>query len=417
MTQQHAAKFFLSTVLLTLLQTNFLYSRSVAVESSFSSDKINRILEEAASGDTVLFRQGHYFVNNLLILKPLILIGEKFPVLDGNDKFQIMSISSDNVFVEGIKFANTGRSSMNDLSAIRIIQSRNIHINNNIFENTFFGIYSSASSGCFITNNKIKSISVSELESGNGIHCWKSDSMYITNNYITGHRDGIYFEFVTNSFIEKNISEGNLRYGLHFMFSHSNIYSDNTFRFNGAGVAVMYSHRVTMIGNTFSENKGGGSYGILLKDISDSRIDKNHFINNTVGIYMEGTSRIHVEANTFESNGWGFRIQSSCADIEIEKNNFIGNTFDVATNGTLMLNKFSKNYWDKYDGYDINKDGIGDVPYRPVSLFSMVAEKMPYSIMLFRSFMVMILEKAEKAIPGITPIDLKDDSPLMKIVK
>ncbi|MBK5285546.1 MAG: nitrous oxide reductase family maturation protein NosD, partial [Bacteroidia bacterium] len=75
------------------------------------------------------------------------------------------------------------------------------------------------------------------------------------------------------------------------------------------------------------------------------------------------------------------------------------------------------NYWDKYDGYDINKDGIGDIPYRPVSLFSMVAEKMPYSLMLFRSFMVMLLEKAEKAIPGITPIDLKDDSPLMKIVK
>ena len=89
----------------------------------------------------------------------------------------------------------------------------------------------------------------------------------------------------------------------------------------------------------------------------------------------------------------------------------------MATNGTLVLNKFSNNYWDKYDGYDLNKDGIGDVPYRPVSLYSMVAEDMPYSIMLFRSFMVMLMERTEKAIPGITPVYLKDDSPLMKAAR
>src|SRR5678815_4171443 len=68
---------------------------------------------------------------------------------------------------------------------------------------------------------------------------------------------------------------------------------------------------------------------------------------------------------------------------------------------------------DRYEGYDLNKDGIGDVPYRPVSLYSMVAEDMPYSIMLYRSFMVMLLERSEKAIPGITPVDLKDDACLL----
>ena len=35
---------------------------------------------------------------------------------------------------------------------------------------------------------------------------------------------------------------------------------------NGAGVAVMYTHDVSMIGNTFSENSGSASYGLLLKD-------------------------------------------------------------------------------------------------------------------------------------------------------
>jgi nitrous oxidase accessory protein len=86
----------------------------------------------------------------------------------------------------------------------------------------------------------------------------------------------------------------------------------------------------------------------------------------------------------------------------------------VATNGTMMLNKFYQNYWDKYEGYDMNRDGMGDVPYHPVSLYSMVIEQNPNSVILLRSFMVSLLDKAEKAIPSLTPVDLVDDKPLMK---
>ncbi len=95
-------------------------------------------------------------------------------------------------------------------------------------------------------------------------------------------------------------------------------------------------------------------------------------------------------------------------------NNFSNNTFDIATNGSLVLNKFDHNYWDKYEGYDINKDRIGDVPYRPVSLFSMIIEKNPSAMVLFRSFMVTLFDKTEKVLPGITPENLKDNFPLMK---
>lgn len=72
------------------------------------------------------------------------------------------------------------------------------------------------------------------------------------------------------------------------------------------------------------------------------------------------------------------------------------NTFDVGTNGSLVLNNFDGNYWDKYEGYDLNKDKIGDIPYRPVSLFSMILEKIPPAMMLFRSFMVTLLDKTRK---------------------
>jgi len=231
---------------------------------------------------------------------------------------------------------------------------------------------------------------------------------------VEGHRDGIYFEFVTHSYVYQNHSHNNIRYGLHFMFSNNDTYMENRFIENGAGVAVMYSNHVVMHSNLFQHNWGANAYGLLLKEISDGKIVHNDFDHNTSGIYMESTNRIEVESNDFKNNGWALRISASCNENEVHNNNFNANTFDVATNGTMMLNRFYNNYWDKYDGYDMNKDGLGDVPYHPVSMYSMVIEENPNSLLLLRSFMVSLLDKAEKAIPGLTPENLIDEQPLMR---
>ena len=121
--------------------------------------------------------------------------------------------------------------------------------------------------------------------------------------------------------------------------------------------------------------------------------------------------------NVFRDNGWGLKIQASSMDVELTNNNFLGNTFDVATNGSLVLNKFNNNYWDKYEGYDLNKDKIGDVPYRPVSMYSMIIEKYPPAMLLFHSLITTLLDRSEKVIPSLTPESLKDNSPLMQPLK
>ena len=198
------------------------------------------------------------------------------------------------------------------------------------------------------------------------------------------------------------------------MFSNDDTYLGNSFRNNGAGVAVMYSRKVRMQGNYFVQNWGPSSYGLLLKEISDSYINHNMFLKNTVAIHLEGTSRMEVSRNVFKENGWALKVQASCENNTFHHNNFFGNSFDVATNGSISLNEFASNYWDKYEGYDINKDGIGDVPYHPVSMYSMIVEQNPYALMLFRSFTVQLLDKAEKAIPSLTPESLLDSTPLLK---
>ncbi|UEG50136.1 nitrous oxide reductase family maturation protein NosD [Ferruginibacter lapsinanis] len=377
-------------------------------------NSISQALAVANNGDVVLVETGIYHEKNLIISKSIILRGLDHPVLDGEHKYEIISIKANDVTVDGFKVIHSGVSSIEDFAGIKIYNSRNVIIKNNILEDTFFGIYSQYGTNCTIENNQLTAYGKQEQESGNGIHCWKSDSLKIIANTISGHRDGIYFEFVTNSVIWRNTSFKNLRYGLHFMFSNSDSYITNIFKNNGAGVAVMFSSKVKMFHNYFEENWGDAAYGLLLKEISDSYIDNNRFVKNTTGIHMEGASRITMTKNVFEDNGWALKIQASCMDITLNHNNFISNTFDVGTNGSLVLNTFDYNYWDKYDGYDLNKDKIGDIPYRPVSMYSMIVEQNPTAMMLFRSFMTSLLDKTEKILPTLTPEGLKDNYPLMK---
>ena len=406
--------------LLTILLLFFFHAlsaKTIIVGKSQVVTSLRKAIELAGNRDTILLQKGVYKEGNIIINKSLFLIGVDDPVLDGENQHEILTISADGIEVKGIHFRNAGYSSIKDLASISVIDAQNVIIENNTITNSYFAIHFANTQESIIRNNTIAGTPKSEQTSANGIHLWKCNNMLVENNDIQGHRDGIYFEFVTNSIIQGNNSHNNIRYGLHFMFSNNDAYLENTFNNNGAGVAVMYSHHVQMQRNTFENNWGPSAYGLLLKEISDAIILENKFVQNTVGILMESTNRIEVQLNSFHSNGWSLRIQASCNDNIVHHNNFQGNTFDIATNGTLMLNEFYNNYWDKYEGYDLNRDMVGDIPYHPVSMYSMVIEQNPNSVMLLRSFMVSLLDKAEKAIPSLTPENMVDEQPLMKPLK
>lgn len=400
--------------LFTLTQS---YANTIVVGKNKVVTSLRKAVALAQDGDTILLHKGTYKEGNIIIDKAIRLIGIDNPVLDGEGEGELLTVTGSNILVKGIHFANSGYSSMNDYAALKVIDASYMILENNTITNAFFAIHVANASNIIIRNNNIKSAAKSEQYSGNGIHLWKCNDMLISDNNIEGHRDGIYFEFVYNSIIQNNYSTKNVRYGLHFMFSNDNAYLHNTFLNNGAGVAVMYSKRVLMHSNTFEQNWGAAAYGLLLKDINDSHIINNKFTQNTMGILMEGTSRIDVYRNQFRSNGWAMKVQANCSENDFHHNNFLVNTFDVATNGTMMLNHFYNNYWDKYDGYDMNRDKIGDVPYHPVSLYSMIIENNSNAVILLRSFMVTLLDKAEKAIPSLTPENLVDDQPYMKPVR
>jgi len=403
--------------LLTITTISFFLctsAKTIVVGKDQAITSLKKAVSIATDRDTVLLHAGTYREGNVVITKSLSIIGEGNPVLDGENKYEILTISGKNITIKGIVFRNSGYSAMNDYASIKIVDAANVVIENNTIIDAYFAIHISNTSFATVRHNYILGSPRSEQLTGNGIHLWKSNHALVDGNHIQGHRDGIYFEFVSLSTVQNNLSENNIRYGIHFMFSNDDVYFNNTFRKNGAGVAVMYSKKVNMEWNHFEQNWGASSYGILLKDISDSHIQHNTFFKNSVALHLEGTSRIDIHENLFRENGWAIKVQASCEDNSFHHNNFIGNSFDVGTNGTLVLNTFYNNYWDKYEGYDLNKNGIGDVPYHPVSMYSMIVEENPNTLVLLRSFMVSLLDKAEKAIPSLTPENLVDEKPMIK---
>ncbi len=371
-------------------------------------------INKADSGDVVLVFNGIYKEGNIVVDKSIHLKGVDNPVIDGENNTEIITVVADQVTLSGLTVQNVGVSYLEDRAGIRIQKSKNFIIRDNFLLNTFFGIYLEHSNDGLIENNQVLGKAVEEMSSGNAIHMWYCKRIKVVANKVERHRDGIYLEFVDDSEISKNLSTQNLRYGLHFMFSNYDDYFDNVFSHNGAGVAVMFSKKINMWKNHFYKNWGKSSYGLLLKEIYDGEIYQNVFEENTQAIYVEGSTRINYFQNDFIRNGWAIKIAGGCMDNVITKNNFVSNTFDLAINKGMHNNKFNNNYWSEYRGYDLDKDGIGDVPFRPVKLFNYVVNRTPEAMVLLRSLFVDLINFSEKVSPVLTPDNVKDEEPSIR---
>ena len=395
----------------------FLKAQSIEVCPKCPINTIAQAVAKAKKGDTIIVQKGTYPENNILIDKPLTLIGKDRPIINGQFKGSILKIQADSITIKGFRLANVPFKATEEQAAILLDKSKKFLIEDNIMDQVCFGVLLRKGRDGIIKNNKISSNATQQYNSGNAIHLWSCKNIKIIGNEAVNCRDGIYIQFSSKSYIEGNYCYKNLRYGLHFMFSDDNEYYRNKFSENGAGAAVMFSKRVKMVGNTFQDNWGPSSYGLLLKELYDSELVDNTFYRNTIGINGENCTRMKYNENNFTENGWGIRIRGGCYQNDFWDNNFFNNTFDVAYDNNVNDNKFRSNYWSDSTGYDLNKDGVGDVPYRPVKLSSYISNRTPESIVLLRSLFIDIMNFSEKVAPVFTPENLIDETPRMEPFK
>lgn len=403
-----------SLLVFLLVVASTLSAQDLVVGKGERYATITEALAAATPGGTVRIRAGTYREPTLNARVPRVtIVGEGNPVLDGEGVRELLVLHAPQITVRGLTFVNTGISQMQDRAALRVLEADECIVEGNRFRDAFFAIYLQRAERCVVRGNDIRSQGAGETSNGNGIHLWNSPHTRVLDNHIEGQRDGIYFEFSVGAEARGNVSRENARYGLHFMFSDSCRYENNTFDRNGAGVAVMYSKGITMIGNAFIEANGASSYGLLLKEITDGALINNRFIGSSTGLYLEGASRLMIRGNEFRANGWAVRLMADALDNRFTANRFEGNAFDVTTNSRTVRSTFDGNWWADYRGYDLDRDGRGDVPFHPVRLFALVVERHPEALLLLRSPVTLVLDAAERVFPVLTP-SLADAAPLMR---
>ncbi|WP_407933267.1 nitrous oxide reductase family maturation protein NosD [Aequorivita sinensis] len=407
-------KFYILFLFISLFSLTNLWSQTITVCATCPVKSIKEAVKQASEGDTILVKKGIYKEANIKIDKGITLIGEDLPTIDGEEKGEIITIGTDNVTIDGFKIINVGVSYTTDYAAVRVVNSTGFLIQNLELEKLFFGIYLQKSKDGKVLNNKVRGEAVTEFNSGNAVHLWYCKNVEVIGNDVQNVRDGIYLEFSDNITIKDNFSKNNVRYGLHFMFSNNNYVINNTFETNGAGIALMFSKFMQVENNIIQKNWGTAAYGLLLKEVNDANIKNNLFFENTVGITVEGSNRLEYSNNDFTSNGYALKVKGACYQNHVINNNFLYNSFDISYNGRINDNKFDNNFWSNYTGYDLNKNGIGDVPYRPVKLFSYIVNRTPETIILMRSLFIDIIDFSEKVSPVFTPDDLLDENPKMK---
>lgn len=404
---------FIVTIILSIFSfTAFANTYEVCATCEYK--KIANAYNTCESGDSLIIHSGEYKIPTWIIQKSITLIGLSNAHLISAEGDEILTIAKSNVTVKGLIFSGVTTNYLKENAAIRVKRCKNATIVNNKIQDCFFAIYLEKAKNTTIKDNVINGNATSEAESGNGIHAWHCDSLLIENNEVLNHRDGIYLEFVNNSEVNDNHSHHNTKYGLHYMFSNDDIYIRNTIEYNGVGVAVMFSRRIIMKENTFANNWGHAAYGLLLKEIYDAEITDNHFTQNTVGIFVEGSNRINYLRNEFRRNGWAIKFSGGCELNTITENDFLYNSIDLVVSSQLNDNTFNSNYWSEYSGYDLDRDQVGDVPHYPVKLYSYIHNQVPESVVLMRSLFVDIINYAEKISPIFTPKDVMDSSPKMK---
>lgn len=385
---------------------------TIVVQPAGPVRTLTEALALAHPGDRIVVRTGSYREPLIVVGLTLEIVGEGDPVFLGGEH-STLEVKADGVTIRGLVFSGGSQSSMEDRAAILVSGANHCRIEDNRITAGFFGIYLKRSTGCRILRNRVNGLQGRAPSAGNGIHLWRSREVVVEDNTVEGQRDGIYFEFVAQAAVRGNTVTGNQRYGLHFMRSDSCAYERNSFLANGAGVAVMYSRGVRMLDNRFERNWGSAAYGLLLKEISDGVVRGNRFVRNTVALYLDDSNRNLIAGNSFEANGWAVKILANASDNLFEGNSFAGNSFDVATNSRSASSVFRENWWDHYRGYDLDRDGFGDVPFRPVRLFALVVEQSSPALILLRSSFVDLLDGAERLLPILTPEALADRRPRM----
>ena len=120
---------------LFLFHSNMLlWATTIEVGPNRQLTSIKKAIAIAKPGDTIKVFSGLYKEKNIVIDKRIVFIGVDFPILDGEKKYEVVSIKADSVVIKGFKVVNSGHAALDDPCGIKVYNQSFVHIENNILD-------------------------------------------------------------------------------------------------------------------------------------------------------------------------------------------------------------------------------------------------------------------------------------------
>jgi nitrous oxidase accessory protein len=319
---------------------------------------IQEAIDHANPGDTIFVDNGTYY-EHIIINKSVSLVGEarNTTIIDGGEADTVISITASNVTVKGFTVQRSAQGLYN--SGIFVDHSSNNNISRNQIKDNYHGIYLLSSNDNVISNNDVAS------NNYHGIYLDYSTGNVIShNNASLNSNDGISLHSSNDNVVSHNNATSNSNDGIYLYSSNDNIISKNEVTSNSYHGVSLYSSSGNLISrNNASSNENNGIH--LDHSTTNMIFDGELSFNSLHGIYLFYANDNVVSNNNISKNEYGIRLHSSSNNNTFYHNNFLENKNQIWTES---VNNWSEdgegNYWSDYAGQDLNKDGIGDDPYR-----------------------------------------------------
>jgi nitrous oxidase accessory protein len=387
-----------------------------ALEGRPSLDRVSPLqasVDAALPGETIEVGPGIY-EGDLLIDRPLRLVGRGRPTLVGSGEGSVIRVRAADVTIEGFDIDGRGGGDLGrDSSGIHVAAAR-VTVRDCRIRESLFGVYLREAPDAVVERCIIRGIpGKAPGEKGSGIHVFGTEGFRFTGNEVVDARDGYYIQSSSKGRIEGNVAR-DLRYGLHYMWADDNVFEDNLFENNAAGAVVMYSRRIEFRRNRFLRNRGFASVGLLLQSCDDLLAEDNLMADNARGIFLESSHRNRFRRNVVAQSDAAIVLYASSTGIRFEENSFVGNLTPLTLVGKRPDALFVGNYWSEHDAPDLDGDGRSDLPFRLTSVFDHFRSNLTAADLLSRGFAADALGVAERAFPVLQPVEVVDPAPLSR---
>jgi len=335
----------------------------------------------AAPAHAVVHIPAGTYHGNYTLARSITLLADGHVMLDGGGRGTVLTISAPDVTVRGIHITGSG-GQIEQAAGITVTGDRAI-IDGTVIEDSYNGVLVRGARDVRITGNQIigrserpggAALDMDHADqpigaAGDGVSLWNVGAILVQNNEILAGRDGIYLSYVDDALLDSN-RIGRVRYAIHTMFGARLRVFGNEIADNLAGLVLMYTGRVEATRNTITGQRDpAAGYAVLAKDVVGFRLIENVIARNTVGIKAEGVdfgaAAADVTLNEIAHNAVGVDLSPSAA-LTFSRNSFVENLVQLRGGGptrSAWTASGHGNYWSDYRGYDLNDDGIGDLPH------------------------------------------------------